>query len=123
VLADASTLRVEAIVIAALAAVVVLALAWVLHSLVVTMREMRAMAERFREEGLVLLGEMRGTLGQASTDLRRVDELLGTAESITTTVDSASRLAYAAFSNPVIKAMAVGAGTARAARRLRHKEG
>jgi hypothetical protein len=47
--------------------------------------------------------------------------VLGTAESISGTVDSASRLAYLALSNPVIKALAFGAGTARAARRFRRK--
>ena len=45
--------------------------------------------------------------------------MLGTAESIGGTVDSASRLAYLAFSNPVIKTMALASGTGRAARRFR----
>ena len=35
------------------------------------------------------------------------------------TVDSFSRLAYLAFSNPIIKALAFGSGTARAVRRFR----
>ena len=55
----------------------------------------------------------------ASVEIERVDSLLGTAESITGTVDSASRLAYLAFSNPVIKGLAVASGTGRAARSLR----
>lgn len=49
----------------------------------------------------------------------RVDELLDRAESISTTVDSASRLTYLAVSNPLIKVVAVAAGAGRAMRRLR----
>ena len=45
--------------------------------------------------------------------------MLGTAESIGGTVDSASRLAYLLFSNPAIKAVALASGTGRAARRFR----
>src|SRR5207253_2141204 len=59
----------------------------------------------------------------ASVELERVDTLLGTAESISTTVDSASRLAYLTFSSPVIKALAFGAGTSRAVRRFRRDQG
>ena len=37
----------------------------------------------------------------------------------TIATDSASRLAYLAFSNPVVKALAFGAGTQRAIKRFR----
>ena len=63
--------------------------------------------------------ELRTTVQQAGDELERVDSLLGTAESISATVDSASRLAYLAFSNPVIKGLAFASGTGRAARRFR----
>jgi hypothetical protein len=66
-----------------------------------------------------VVNEMRQAVGQANVELERVDSLLGTAESISTTVDSASRLAYLAFSNPVIKALAFASGTTRAARYFR----
>ena len=49
--------------------------------------------------------------------------ILGTAESISSTVDSASRLAYLTFSNPVIKALAFASGTSRAVRRFRRDQG
>ena len=75
--------------------------------------------EDFRSQSLPLLAEMRTTVDQANAELGRVDELIGRAESIGGTLDSASRLAYLAFSNPVIKVMALGAGTSRAARRFR----
>ena len=59
-------------------------------------------------------------LDQANAELGRVDGLLDKAESIGGTVDSASRLAYLAFSNPVIKGLALATGAAKAAKALRH---
>jgi hypothetical protein len=85
------------------------------------LRSLREATDEMRRESLGLLAEMRGTVGQANSELERVDTLLGTAESISSTVDSASRLAYLAFSNPVIKALSFGAGTARVARRMRRR--
>ncbi len=66
---------------------------------------------------------MSDTVHAANYELDRVDDLLGTAESIGGTVDSASRLAYLAFSNPVIKGLAVASGTGRAARSFRRRRG
>jgi uncharacterized protein YoxC len=100
-------------------AVVVLLIAVV--SLNKTLRQMRAALEDLRRETLPVVAEMRAAVGQANTELERVDTLLGTAESISTTVDSASRLAYLAFSNPVIKGIAFASGTTRAARRFRRR--
>jgi uncharacterized protein YoxC len=100
-------------------AVVVLLIAVV--SLNRTLRQMRGALEDLRRETLPVVAEMRTAVGQANTELERVDTLLGTAESISTTVDSASRLAYLAFSNPVIKGIALASGTSRAARRFRRR--
>jgi hypothetical protein len=63
--------------------------------------------------------ELGDTVRSANAELERVGGVIGTAEAISGTVDSASRLAYLAFSNPVIKGMAVASGTGRAARSLR----
>ena len=49
----------------------------------------------------------------------RLDGLLDSATSVSATVDSASHLAYLAFSNPLIKVMALATGTAKAAKALR----
>jgi len=68
-----------------------------------------------------LVSDMQATVAQANAELDKVDGLLVTAGSIGTTVDSASRLAYRAFYNPVVKVLAFGAGTARASRRLRRR--
>lgn len=93
-----------------------------LASLTRTLRTLRASVEELRSETLPLLSQLRGTVDQANNELEKVDKLLGTANNIGETVDSASRLAYLFFANPVVKALAFGAGTARAARRLRRVE-
>jgi hypothetical protein len=113
---------VAAIVAGAVSAVTIVVLLVVLGSLMRTMKTMRLMLEELRRDTLPLLADMRNTVGQATAELERVDTLLGTAESISTTVDSASRLAYLAFSNPVIKGLAFASGSARAFRRLRRRD-
>jgi hypothetical protein len=55
---------------------------------------------------------------QAATEMERVGAVLDTTESVHATVDSASRLAYRAFANPVVKVLAVRAGAATGIRRL-----
>jgi hypothetical protein len=81
--------------------------------------ELRRTVDDLRREALPVVADLRQTVGSANTELERIDTLLGTAESVTATVDSASRLAYLAFSNPIIKALAFASGTGRAARRFR----
>jgi hypothetical protein len=110
---------VVAIVVSVFAALVIVVLCYAMAGLVRTLRTLRESVDELRRETLPLVADLRTTVVQASGDLERVDSLLGRAESISATVDSASRLAYLAFSNPVIKLLAFGAGTARAARRFR----
>jgi hypothetical protein len=55
---------------------------------------------------------------QAATEMERVGAVLDSTESVHATVDSASRLAYRAFANPVVKVLAVRAGAATGIRRL-----
>jgi hypothetical protein len=50
--------------------------------------------------------------------MERVGDVLGSAEAVSATVDSASRLAYRAFANPVVKTVAFGSGLRGALRRL-----
>jgi uncharacterized protein YoxC len=120
--ATSDTGRLEAIIVTVAATVVILALFALLLSLAKTLRAVRAATEELNHEVKAVLGRMQGTLGQAGAELDRVDGLLGAAESISSTVDSASRLAYETFSNPVIKVLAFGTGTRRAARRFRRRQ-
>lgn len=111
-----------AALIASIALVVgVVALLFALASLTRTLRTLRLTVDELRQEAIPILSDLRGTVSTANAELVRVDGLLTSAESVSATVDSASRLAYMAFSNPIIKAIAFSAGTGRAARRLRRR--
>jgi uncharacterized protein YoxC len=112
-----------AVVVAVASGMAVLVLIFAIYSLNRTLRELRSAIQELRRETLPVVTEMRAAVGQANVELERVDNLLGTAESISSTVDSASRLAYLAFSNPVIKTIAFASGTAGAARRFRRRRG
>ena len=112
----------SAAVIVACASVLALAvMVWAIVALTKTLRLLQQSVDEMRRETLPMVAEMRVAVGQANAELERVDVLLGTAESISSTVDSASRLAYLAFSNPVIKAIAFASGTAGATRRMRRR--
>jgi uncharacterized protein YoxC len=111
-----------ALIVAIASVVAVVLLTFVLVAIARTLREVRAAVVLLRTETLPVMVEMGEVVRSANAELERVDDLLGTAETITGTVDSASRLAYLAFSNPVIKAAALASGTGRAARSLRRKE-
>lgn len=113
--------EVAALIGAIAGVVLVVALVFALSSLTRTLRLVRGTVEDVRTEALPLLRDVRTTLDQARDELARVHGVIGRAESIGGTVDAGSRLAYMAFSNPVIKALALGAGTKRAVKRLRRR--
>ena len=99
-----------------IAAIVTLALAT--QALLRTLRELRATLEALRSDAVPLMGELRTTVERAGAEVERVDDLLETAETISATVDSASRLGYLAFRAPIIRVVAVGKGISRGTRRL-----
>ncbi len=84
-----------------------------------TLSTMRVAVEDLRRTSVPLLTDVHTAVRQANGDLIHVEGLLETAESISGTMDSASRLALAAFSNPMVKLAAWFAGTSKALRRLR----
>lgn len=101
---------------AILATIALLAtLAW----LVVTLRRAATALHEFTGQALPLVEDLASSLAEANEELARVDRLVGSAESISATVDATSKLAYRALSAPVIKTVAVTSGASRAARRLR----
>lgn len=108
-----------AIVVACLATVVVAALLAAAASLRRSARQLRILAEELSDHAGVVIGEAEATVTRARRELDRVDDLIGSAEAITETVGSATKLAHTAFAAPLIKVMAFGAGTARAGKRLR----
>jgi len=80
--------------------------------------ELRRLVADLQRETVPLLREARVVVDQAATEMVRVGDVLGSAESVSATVDSASRLAYRAFANPVVRVLAFGTGTGAALRRL-----
>jgi hypothetical protein len=110
-----------AVIVAVASGMAVVVLIVAILQLSRTLTVLRQSIEEMRREILPVIAETRTAVTQATADLERVDTLLGTAESISTTLDSASRLAYLTFSNPVIKGLAFASGTGRAARRFRRR--
>jgi uncharacterized protein YoxC len=108
-----------ALIVAIASVVAVVLLAVVLVSISKTLKAVRDTVELLRTETVPVVHELGNTVRNANVELERLDGVLGTAESIGGTVDSASRLAYLLFSNPAIKAVALASGTGRAARRFR----
>ena len=111
--------QLAAIIVAVAMVLLVAGLLVAFASLVRTLRLLRTTIDDFRSQAMPLLADMKGTVAQANAELVKVDELLDTAGSISTTLDAGSRLAYLAFSNPLIKVLAFGTGTGRAVRRFR----
>lgn len=114
-----------ALIAAIASALAVAGLALVVVSLTRRTRELQRLVERLdREverldrETVPLVREARVVVDQASTEMERVGDVLGSAEAVSATVDSASRLAYRAFANPMVKVVAYGSGAGSAVRRL-----
>jgi predicted PurR-regulated permease PerM len=105
------------VAVSVVATLVVVAVLAAVASLLRQARAVRRSAAVLVADSQRLLAAMEATIGAADAHLERVDELIGSAESISDAVSSASRLASAAVSGPVIKAMAFSAGAARARRR------
>lgn len=114
-----TTGEVAAVIVAIASVVAVMLLVFVLLSITRTLTILRLSIEEMRRETLPVVSSLSKTVDQANAELVRVDGLIESAQSVSSTVDSASRLAYLAFSNPVIKAMALATGTAKAAKALR----
>jgi hypothetical protein len=118
-----------AVLVAAGACVLaVVGLLLAMNSLRRQVRRLEAVAEDLRVQTMPLVVEAHRVVDQAANEMERVGAVLESTESVSATVDSASRLAYRAFANPVVKVLAVRAGAAGGMRRLRagsdqHKNG
>ena len=99
----------------------VLAVVGLLVAIASLRREVRrvgALADELKRLTVPLVADAHRVVDQAATEMERVGAVLDTTESVHATVDSASKLAYRAFANPVVKVLAVRAGAARGMRRL-----
>ena len=112
---SAADAAVVAAAVSAAAALGALAAALVLSR---RLRDLRGLVEELRAEAVPLVRQARVVVDHAASEMERVGDVLGSAEAVTATVDSASRLAYRAFSNPVVRVLAFGSGIGGALRRL-----
>lgn len=117
--AVSNTANAVAVGVTVVATLAVLALLTVLWALLRSARRLHDAAAELEREAHAVLADLGRTVADAGQEVDRVGDLIGSAESITTTVASASRLAYVTLANPVIKVLAFGSGAARASRRLR----
>ena len=119
VLAELSAADLAVVVVTGSAIVAVVVLLYVLQRALVALREVRAALDTITEQVVPLVDELARSVTDANAELDRVNRLVGSAESISATVDATSKLAYRALSAPVIKTVAITSGASRAAKRLR----
>jgi hypothetical protein len=110
--------NVAALVAAALCATAALVALAVVIVLSRRLRELRDVVRDLRNETVPLVRDARVVVDQAATEMLRVGDVLSSTEAVSGTVDSASRLAYRAFANPVVRVLAFWTGTRGALRRL-----
>lgn len=112
-----------ALVAAGVVLVAVVGLAVALRSLSREVSRLRALADELRRQTVPLVADAHRVVDQAAAEMERVGAVLDSTESVHATVDSASRLAYRAFANPVVKVLAVRAGATSGLRRLAARDG
>jgi hypothetical protein len=108
-----------AVGVTVLATLVVVALGASVAYLLRAVRELRREAKALADEAGRLLEEMGAALRQAGEGVARVERMVGSAEAISDAVGSASRLVGGVVTEPLIKAVALGSGVARAVRTVR----
>lgn len=113
--------EIAAVAVSVAVGIAVVGLLFALGAAIRTLGAMRAAVDEVRRVSIPLLTDLHSAVRKADADLGRMETVLERAETISGTVDSASRLAYTAFSNPVVKMMALGSGIGRGFRHLRKK--
>jgi hypothetical protein len=111
--------EVAAVVVAVTAGIALTVLAFVVVHLLRTVRQLRATVDQLRTESLAVVDELHEAARVARVEQDRVDNLLRSAESVSGTVDSATRLAYLTVGSPVVKGLALATGANQAYRRFR----
>jgi hypothetical protein len=119
ILAELSAGDLTLVIVTGCAIVSVGAILFVALRMLQVLRDLRVSLDRLDQQVVPLVDDLAVALAEASEELDRIDRLVGSAESISATVDATSKLAYRALSAPVIKTVAVTSGASRAARRIR----
>jgi uncharacterized protein YoxC len=108
-----------AVLVASIASVAaVVGLLFTVRGLRREIRRVESISEQLQRQTVPLVADAQRVVDQAATEMERVGAVLDSTESVHATVESASKLAYRAFANPVVKVLAVRAGAATGIRRL-----
>ena len=111
--------EVAALVVAVAATVALCLLVAVVAWLARAIRALNVEVDHLRRETAATVAALEDAVGHAEAEMDRTDGLLAAAERITAAAEARARLTTDALSTPVIKALALAAGTNRAAQRLR----
>ena len=111
--------EVAALVVAVAATLALVGLLAVVVALVRAVRELRLTVSELRVETQAVVEELHEAVRGTNAELERIDNVLAAAESVTDTLDSASRLAYLTVGSPVVKGLAAATGANQAYRRFR----
>ena len=111
--------EVAALVVAVAATLALVGLLAVVVLLVGAVRELRITVTELRVETQAVVEELPEAVRGTNAELERIDNVLHAAESVTDTLDSASRLAYLTMGSPVVKGLAAATGANQAYRRFR----
>lgn len=107
------------IILAVFWAVLVVFLALVLVQLVRVLESTKVMIDGIRGETVPLLSEVTTSVKGVNRELDRVDDIVVSAAGITKSVERLTSVVERTVSNPLVKAIAFGAGASKALRRLR----
>lgn len=107
------------IVLAVFWAVLVVFLALVLVQMVRVLESTKILIDGIRGETVPLLGEVTSSVRGVNRELDRVDGIVASAAGITKSVERVTTVVEKAVSNPLVKALAFGAGASAALKRLR----
>lgn len=111
--------EVAALVVAVAATLALVGLLAVVFLLVRAVRDLRVTVTELRVETQAVVDELHEAVRGTNAELERIDNVLHAAESVTDTLDSASRLAYLTVGSPVVKGLAAATGANQAYRRFR----
>ena len=117
-----SVAAVVVLIAAVLSVVCALVLLVVVTMLRAEVRTLVAVSGELQQSTVPLVADAQRVVDQAATEMERVGAVLESTESVHATVESASRLAYRTFANPVVKVLAVRAGAGAGLRRLAASE-
>lgn len=96
----------------------VVVLCFVLFQVFRLVAQLGELVEGVTDETVPLIGGIGETVSGVNVQLARVDDVLAGVQHMTRTADDLVAVVHAAVSNPLIKVVAIGVGTARGAKKL-----